>query len=111
MALKVDVNGGATNDNEAVEVVSRAADGLSRAGRGKMISGRISSTWCQSYQELPPTPMTERGLQVRPTWPVMGPRTMPRRPAKRPTTGLLADWTLLPVRENLGCIPNQYQGK
>jgi hypothetical protein len=49
----------------------------------------------KSHQELPEMPMMLRGLQVKPTWPVTGPRTMPKREAMRPTAGLLASWTLL----------------
>ena len=43
-----------------------------------------------ALQELPPTPMTEMGLQLTPTRALMGPRTTPSKPARRPTKGSLA---------------------
>ena len=43
-----------------------------------------------ALQELPPTPMTEMGLQLTPTRAVMGPRTTPSKPARIPTKGSLA---------------------
>jgi len=46
-------------------------------------------------QEDPETPMTVMGLQVTPTWPVILPTTMPKRPRRVAMDGELAFWTLL----------------
>ena len=53
--------------------------------------------------------MMVMGLQLSPTCPVIGPRTMPNNPASRPTTGLLACWTLLQhwIGPVLHCPPGE----
>lgn len=55
-------------------------------------------TVCAEQALLPPTPMTDKGEQVRPT-PTLPPRTIPRRPAMSCASGsfevvsVLQHWT------------------
>jgi len=46
------------------------------------------------YQLLPETAMTEMGLQVTPTWPVMGPTSAPSKARSVWTVSLWASSTL-----------------
>jgi len=46
-----------------------------------------------AVQLVPLTPITVRGEQVTPTWPVTPLRTIPRRPSRDVTEGEDADWT------------------
>lgn len=87
--LEIEVDGSATNNEEAREVVAGAANRLSRAVN--MVSNQFPPATRCAYQELPLIPIAEIGLQVRPTRASTGPRTMPRRAAIAPTAALSAD--------------------
>jgi hypothetical protein len=85
--LGVDVDGGASNGNDTIEVVVAAADGLTRA------DGPVSTTvykgeyqW-EAYQEFPGTPITVIGLQVTPTITLRSWRTMPSKPRRTEVAG------------------------
>jgi len=48
-----------------------------------------------AVQLVPLMPIALMGEQVTPTWPVTPERTIPRRPRRVATLGVLADWTEL----------------
>ena len=86
---------GAPDGDEAVEGVVLAAHRLRRAGN--FFSERCS-TWdkINAHHELPPTPMTVMGEQVRPTK-TLGATTIPRRPMRVDASPWLARLVLLPT--------------
>lgn len=55
----------------------------------------VQQTVCDVQLAPEPTPTTVRGLQFRPTWPVILPRLRPRSPRRLVTEDELASCTLL----------------
>ena len=83
------------DEKKLTESIVTAADGLGGASRMLLALAYKTCQIC-SYQEFPPTPITEMGSQVRPTRPVTSWTLIPSRAKMALREELFASWVLLP---------------